>query len=118
MPAANSLVLPIDTSAWGLITASSAPEAVLDYDTKLPKTGADGSPLYSFQAVAYAERSAQLLNVKFPGTPPAGIASGVPVRLSGLVANVWERNGKSGVSFLAAKVEALNGHAPKGGGAA
>jgi len=116
LPASNALILPIDTSAWSC-TASTAPEPVVDFDTKRPKADANGAPLYSFQVVAYAPKGAQLLLVKFPGLPPAGIKSGVPVHITGLVANAWERNGKSGVSFTASKIEAANGHAPKGGAA-
>ena len=41
-----------------------------------------------------------------------------PVQVTGLVANAGERNGKSGVSFSAAKVEPVNGAAAKGGGGA
>src|SRR5207245_10443737 len=104
MPASTALVLPIDTSSWEC-RASTAPEPVVDFDTKRPKADANGVPLYSLQVVAFGGRGAQVLAVKFPGVPASGIKNGAPVQITGLVANAWERNGKSGVSFSAAKVE-------------
>ena len=74
MPASNALILPIDTSAWSC-TASTAPEPVVDFDTKRPKADANGAPLYSFQVVAYAPKGAQLLLVSSPASrPPASRA--------------------------------------------
>ena len=114
MPA---LKMPIDPNAWSF-TASTAPEAVVDFESKKPKANADGEPLYSIQLVAFGEGGANVIAVKFAGVPGPGVKQGAPVKVNGLVATPWARNGRAGISFTAAGVEAANGSAPKGGAGA
>jgi hypothetical protein len=49
--------------------------------------------------------SADLLAVKVPGTPSQAIRQGHPVKVTGLVAQPWTMNDRSGVAFRAARVE-------------
>jgi hypothetical protein len=111
------LKMPIDTHAW-TFTASTAPEAVVDFDSKAPKANANGEPLYSIQLVAFGEGGANVISVKFAGVPGPGVKQGASVKVSGLVATPWERNGRAGISFTAAGIEAANGSTPKGGAGA
>ena len=118
----RALRIPIDPNAW-TFTVSTPPEPVIDFTTKAPKVDANGQALWSIDVVAFAEGggqerpSAHVISVKFPGPAALGVKHGVPVKVTRLVASPWERNGKSGISFAAASIEAANGHAPKGGAA-
>jgi hypothetical protein len=111
------LKLPIDTNAFAAINCSLPPTQVLDRQTKQPKADANGEPLYSCELVAYGEEGAEILPVKFPGTPPAGMKQGMPVKVTGLVASDWSIEDRHGLSFRAARIELLNAQAPKGGAA-
>ena len=96
--------LPIDTSAISFLCAL-APEPVLDFETKRPRADENGEPLYVIQLLAMGEGSADLIAVKVPGQPGPGIRQGHPVNVTGLVAQPWTMNERSGVSFRAASVE-------------
>ena len=108
--------LPIDTAALNF-TCSLPPEPVLDFTSRQQKADANGEPLNSVELVAFTDDGAQVFSVKFPGPAAPGVKHGVPVKVTRLVASPWERNGKAGISFTAAQVEAANGSAPKGGAA-
>src|ERR687890_124267 len=79
--------LPIDTSAIAFLCAMP-PE-----------------PVVVVQLLVMGEDSADLIAVKVPGVPSAAIRQGVPVKVSGLVAQPWTMADRSGVSFKAARVE-------------
>ena len=96
--------LPIDTSAIAFLCAMP-PEPVLDFETRRPKADDNGEPLYIIQLLAMGDGSADLLAVKVPGVPSAAIRQGAPVKVTGLVAQPWTMNDRSGVSFKAARVE-------------
>jgi hypothetical protein len=51
------------------------------------------------------EGSADLVAVKVPGVPSPSIRQGVPVKVTGLVAQPWTMNDRAGVSFRALRVE-------------
>ena len=51
--------------------------------------------------------SADLLAVKVPGVPSSAIRQGAPVKVTGLVAQPWTMNDRSGVAFRAARVEPI-----------
>jgi hypothetical protein len=109
--------LPIDTSAL-TFQCSKPAEPVLDYDNKKqPKVDQNGEPLFSIQVVAFGEDGANIMVVKFPGSPPMGIKPGVPLKLTGLVVSDWTVEGKYGLSFRASKVEPMNSQVAKGGAA-
>jgi hypothetical protein len=96
--------LPIDTSAISFLCAL-APEPVLDFETKRPRADENGEPLYVIQLLVMGEDSADLIAVKVPGVLSSGIRQGHPVKVSGLVAQPWSMNDRSGVAFRAARVE-------------
>jgi hypothetical protein len=96
--------LPVDTSAIAFLCAMP-PEPVVDFETRRPKADENGEPLYVIQLLAMGDGSADLLAVKVPGVPSQAIRQGVPVKVSGLVAQPWTMNDRSGVAFRAARVE-------------
>jgi hypothetical protein len=98
------LRLPIDTSAISFLCAL-APEPVVDFETKRPRADENGEPLYVIQLLAMGDGSADLIAVKVAGVPPSAIRQGHPVKVTGLVAQPWTMNDRSGVSFRAARVE-------------
>jgi hypothetical protein len=96
---------PIDTTAMGFLCAS-APEEVVDFDTKRPKVDEHGTPLFQVQLVAMAEGTAEVLAVKVAGAPN-GITVGVACRPVGLAALPWSMNGRNGVAYRAERLEPL-----------
>ncbi|HWG72949.1 MAG TPA: hypothetical protein VG184_02715 [Acidimicrobiales bacterium] len=95
--------LPIDTGALSFICAG-APEAVVDYDTRRPKTDEAGMPLYSLPVVAMSDGTAEVISVKVAGEPKTA-TPGSALRLVGLVALPWAMGDRSGVAYRAARVE-------------
>jgi hypothetical protein len=96
--------LPVDTSAIAFLCALE-PQPLLAFDTKQPRADENGEPLYVIQLLVMGEDSADLIAVKVPGVPSAGIRQGAPVKVSGLVAQPWTMADRSGVSFRAARIE-------------
>jgi hypothetical protein len=96
--------LPVDTSAIAFVCAMP-PEPVVDFETRRPKADENGEPLYVIQLLAMGDGSADLLAVKVPGMPSQAIRQGHPVKVTGLVAQPWTMNDRSGVAFRAARVE-------------
>ncbi len=94
--------LPVDTSGMTFMCAT-APEPVLDFETKRPRADENGELLYSVQVVALAEGSAEIIGVKVPGEP--SVAQGTALRIDGLVASPWSIGDRSGVSFRASRIE-------------
>ena len=80
--------LPIDTSAIAFLCAMP-PEPVVDFETKRPRADENGEPLYVIQLLVMGEDSADLIAVK----------------VTGLVAQPWTMQDRSGVSFRAARIE-------------
>lgn len=99
--------LPIDTSTLNF-TCSLAPKPVVDFETKQPRVE-NGEPLFSVELVAFADEGAQILTVKFAGTPAVGLRAGVPVKVTGLMASNWAMDSRSGMSFKASRIEPLTG---------
>ena len=96
--------LPVDTSAIAFLCALE-PQPLLAFDTKQPRADDNGEPLYVIQLLAMGDGSADLLAVKVPGPPSSAIRQGVPVKVTGLVAQPWTMQDRSGVSFRAARIE-------------
>ena len=65
----------------------------------------NGEPLYVVQLIALTDGAAEILAVKVPGQPSAGIRQGHPVKVTGLVAQPWTMNDRAGVAFRATRVE-------------
>jgi hypothetical protein len=95
--------LPVDTSSIAFLCALE-PQPVLAFDTKQQRADENGEPLYVVQLIALTDGAAEILAVKVAGMP-SGIRQGHPVKVSGLVAQPWTMNDRSGVAFRAARVE-------------
>ena len=96
--------LPVDTSAIAFLCALD-PQPVLDFETRQPRADGNGEPLYVIQLLTMGDGSADLLAVKVPGQPSTSIRQGHPVKITGLVAQPWTMNDRSGVAFRAARIE-------------
>jgi hypothetical protein len=96
--------LPVDTSAIAFLCAVEA-EPVVDFETKRPRADENGEPLYMVQLIAMSDGAADIIAVKVPGAPGPGIRQGHPVEVSGLVAQPWTMQDRSGVAFRAARIE-------------
>lgn len=94
--------LPVDTSGMTFMCAT-APEPVLDFETKRPRADENGEVLYSVQVVALADGSAEIIAVKVPGEP--SVTQGTMLQVHGLVASPWSMGDRSGVSFRANRIE-------------
>ena len=95
--------LPVDTSALAFLCAMP-PEPVVDFETRRPKADENGEPLYVVQLIAMTDGAAEILAVKVAGMP-SGLRQGHPVKVTGLVAQPWTMNDRSGVAFRAARIE-------------
>ncbi|MHB8435485.1 MAG: hypothetical protein ACYDC0_06350, partial [Acidimicrobiales bacterium] len=89
--------LPIDTQHLSFI-AVGPPEAVIDFDSKQPRTDTDGKQVFAVGVVALGNEGADVLSVKVAGEPK-GITQGLPVKVTGLVATTWQMGDRHGVSF-------------------
>ena len=96
--------LPVDTSSIAFLCALE-PQPVLAFDTKQPRADENGEPLYVVQLIAMTDGAAEIIAVKVPGQPSQAIRQGYPVKVTGLVAQPWTMNDRSGVAFRAARVE-------------
>jgi len=96
--------LPVDTSALAFLCAVEA-EPVVDFETRRPKADENGEPLYVVQLIAMTDGAAEIIAVKVPGMPSPAIRQGHPVKVTGLVAQPWTMNDRSGVAFRAARIE-------------
>src|SRR5215218_8106657 len=96
--------LPVDTSAIAFLCALE-PYPLLDFQSKQQRADENGEPLYVVQLIALAEGEAEILAVKIPGQPSQAIRQGHPVKVTGLVAQPWTMNDRSGVAFRAARIE-------------
>jgi hypothetical protein len=94
---------PVDTSSIAFLCALE-PQPLLAFDTKQPRADENGEPLYVVQLIALGEGEAEILAVKVPGMP-SGLRQGHPVKVTGLVAQPWSMNDRSGVAFRATRVE-------------
>jgi hypothetical protein len=95
--------LPVDTSSIAFLCALE-PQPVLAFDTTQPRADENGEPLYMVQLIAMTDGAAEILAVKVPGLP-SGLRQGHPVKVTGLVAQPWTMNDRSGVAFRAARIE-------------
>jgi hypothetical protein len=95
--------LPIDTQSLTFI-AVGLPEAVVDFDSKQPRSDTDGRPIFAVGIVALNHDGAEILTVKVPGQP-RGVTPGSPVKVTGLLATTWQMADRHGVSFRAEAIE-------------
>jgi hypothetical protein len=96
---------------------SLPPEPVLDHQTKQPKTGVYGEPLYSMELMCFWEEGAEVLTVTFPGNPPLGLKEGAPVKVTSLSISDCSVDAPHEFAFRAARVEPLRRSGYAGGAA-
>ncbi len=94
--------LPINVQNLTFI-AVSQPEAVVDFDSKQPRSDTDGRPIFAVGVVALGSEGADILTVKVAGLPK-GITQGAPVAITELVATTWQMGDRHGVSFRAESI--------------
>src|SRR5215831_3286633 len=95
--------IPVDTSS--LVTLCATPPVPRVRDTgELRTDKASGQTLYEVGMLVVHNSSADVVKVSVPGEPK-GLATGQPVRVTGLVALPWEQNGRHGIAFQATKIE-------------
>lgn len=93
--------LPIDTSDLTLLAGRI--EQVIDFETRQPRADANGEPIYGVDVVAFGTEAPQIWPVKVSGQP-RGVAVGQQIKITGLVATPWSRDGRSGIAFRAGAI--------------
>lgn len=102
--------IPVDVARFAdeLQFLSASPVAVFENGHRVEGQQAangDGVPLWAIQTlVLRAGRRAEIETVKVPSPIMPDIRPTAPIVFDGLVANSWQNNGRSGVSFSAAAV--------------
>jgi hypothetical protein len=91
--------LPIDTTNLTLLAGRIEP--VIDFETRQPRADANGELIYGVDVVAFGSDAPQIWPVKVSGQP-RGVSVGQHVKITGLMATPWSREGRSGVAFRAA----------------
>ena len=88
--------------------------AVVDFNTKQPKTDQSGRPWLSVPLVKSGPSAPEIILVRVPGPLPKGLDVGVIVRPVDLTANVWTlSDGRHGVSYKASTFEIVGSPPPK-----
>jgi hypothetical protein len=110
--------LPIDTSRLKfLVVAPAEPlrqfEEGKPREAWAPRTDVNGEILWRVQLVALGEGDAEIIRVAVPGEP--SVSQGEMVRVEGLTAQAWEKDGKSGVAFRAVAIRSSSGRSSAGG---
>ncbi len=90
--------LPIDTSNLTLLAGRVEP--VIDFETRQPRADANGERVYGVDVVAFGAEAPQIWPVKISGQP-RGVAVGQQIKVPGLIATPWSREGRSGIAFRA-----------------
>src|SRR6058998_569205 len=103
--------LPIDTSRLQFLAVAPAePLRVFEEgkprESWAPRTDANGEVLWRLQLVALGDGEAEIIRVAVPGDP--GASQGEMVRVEGMTAQAWEKDGKSGVAFRASAIRSAN----------
>ena len=107
--------LPIDTSRLKfLVVAPAEPlrqfEEGKPREAWAPRTDANGEILWRVQLVAMGDGEAEIIRVAVPGDPK--VAEADLVQVDALVAQPWEMEGRSGVSFRCAAIRVATGRQP------
>ncbi|MGH2947914.1 MAG: hypothetical protein ACRDPC_16970 [Solirubrobacteraceae bacterium] len=103
--------LPIDTSRLQFLVVAAA-EPLRQYEEGkpreawAPRTDVNGEILWRAQLVALGDGEAEIIRVAVPGDP--NITQGEMVRVEGLTAQAWEKDGKTGVAFRAAAIRSAS----------
>jgi hypothetical protein len=100
--------IPVDVSAFTGFMCVNPPEPkVANLDTgEVRKDRVSGQTMFVVGVVAMRGRDSSVIQVNVPGEP-GGLGVGTALRLVGLEAAPWDRDGRSGVSFRAVAVTPL-----------
>ena len=98
--------LPVDTSVVHFVSAGPA-EPTLDFDTKQQKIDAKGVAINQVHLFVVGESTREVITVKVSGEV-RGLGQFTPVKVTDLVATTWNMADRSGVSFSASRIEAVN----------
>ncbi|MFK4068097.1 hypothetical protein [Streptomyces sp. NPDC029674] len=109
---------PIDTGRLGVMRCVIAPEARMTPDGEV-RRDREGQPQWiTGLSVRQAEgRRTDVIHVVVAGAQPQGIAEGAEVRVTGLWANEWEVDGRSGTSWRADAITPVTASGGSGAGA-
>jgi hypothetical protein len=98
--------LPVDTSVVHFVSAGPS-EPVVDFDTKQPKTDANGVAVNQVHLFVVGDGGTrEVITVKVSGEI-RGLGLFTPVKVTDLLATTWNMDNRSGVSFSASKIEAV-----------
>ncbi|MCC9310717.1 hypothetical protein LN042_27215 [Kitasatospora sp. RB6PN24] len=94
--------IPVDITRLGTMTCIVAPEVrMANRETGEVKTNREGVPVYTVGvAVRQEGRRASIIEISVNGEP-AGVAEGVRVTVTGLMAFSWAMGDRHGMSFRA-----------------
>ena len=98
--------LPVDTTVTHFVSAGPS-EPVTDFDTKVQKIDPNGVALNQVHLFVVGDGGTrEVITVKIPGEV-RGLGQFTPVKVTDLTANTWTMGERTGVSFKAAKIEAI-----------
>jgi hypothetical protein len=95
--------LPIDTTTLTFI-CTQVPEPRVAFGTDQQQRTAAGEPVFQLGVMFIAGDRSTVLRVRTT-SEPAGVTLGHPLKVIGLIARPWSRDGKSGTSYWAQRVE-------------
>src|SRR3954464_8978361 len=102
--------LPIDAGRLQFLVVGEA-EPVRKFEegkprgVRAPRVDDKGELLMRVQLVAFGDGGADILRVVVPGD--RGVREGELVRVEGMTAQAWEMEGRSGMSFRASAIRAV-----------
>jgi hypothetical protein len=98
--------IPVDTSVSHFVSAGP-PEPVIDFDTKQQKLDPNGIALNQVHLFFVGDGGTrEVITVKVSGEV-RGLGLFTPVKVTDLLATTWDMGDRSGVSFLASKIETI-----------
>jgi hypothetical protein len=97
--------IPVRESAFAGLMCVMAPEVKLvDVETgEVKKDRRSGKTVWTVGVCAMRGRDSSVIQIAVIGEP-AGLGVGMPVRVVGLEASPWERDGRSGIAWRAESV--------------
>jgi hypothetical protein len=83
--------------------AAGTPRAETKFESDQPQTDKEGRPIYSIEVVVLDGEGADKIRIKVPGQPD--IVPSSEIKVTGLVANAYDKDRKKCVSFSAERIE-------------
>ncbi len=90
--------------------AASAPEPEINPETNTPKLTPKGEQIFTLRAVLIGSAGAEIIRIKTT-SKPEGISVGAAIRVFELTGRPWAAGNRSGVTYWAARIEAIAGKA-------